>query len=553
MGTVWGTDREVYYPSLLAHIRLRFDESTQRLPAPVILSDGRMEPEPSTSKSRGLPLFVEGANDDLSRVINLVPLSASVQLPGFRQASTFNLTLDYADLPVDPWVVRAASVVIHLGTVSADLWARGQDGERAPDGRLLSMLDPYTAAGTPNPETLVMVGIVDEWSVTHSDAGSEISMSGRSLESILMDSPILPAQVSAVNLDQPIDAVVRNVLGFHPFGADIAAFVEVAPAERWPKGEIPRVAFEEVLPRPRRGRSGGAAENKGSGASNLSYWDLITRYCMLVGAVPYFAGQTLRIVPSRGLYDQATRAGVDPAVPTPFAGGVPRTLQGGKQLNIRRLTFGRDVATVTKHRKLGGVKARVVEVVSVDTGSSERGAQRLRKARWPVEDKASSVAPSGSSSQESVLRFPVPGIRSEERLREIARALFEEIMRGELGGDAETAHLSSLGGSNADPDLLRLRPGDAIQFTVDASGFGSTPPGVAALIREAGESFEAQVAALTKRFGDANTARLLVSALRGEVSQLQTVFYTQTVRIEWGGDGVRITFDFTNFIEATAT
>ena len=550
----------VYYPSVVVNFRLRFDESLQRIvPSETLEVDELVSTRLGisvVSKTDFVPLFMGGPQDAASHLLNIIPKTASIELPTSRQANKFALTLEFKDFPIDPRLISACSVMIHVGTVAPEDFADGMTLFADQSRRRSSILNPYDAAGNPNADTLAMVGTVDEWTVSHEAGVSMIDISGRGLSGILLDSPFPPELLGIIKVGRPIDEVVRQVLSLHPLGATIAPFIKVAPRTDWPNFTIPAPRVSDQAARVGRGASGTKPPRGGSkGAGSLNFWDVITRFCFLVGAIPRFKGQFLEIKPSRGLFDQALRAGIDPAVPTPFKNGAVRFVNG-KPIRVRRLVYGRNVEDLTLNRKLGGVKAQVVEVLSLDTSSKLRGKDRVISAIYPgpgdiVGNIRSQVASSGIASVKQTLKIPVNGITDPTRLKEIAKSVFEEIMRGEIGGSFKTKVLSSIGGNNADPDMLRLRPGDALEIGVDASGFGSRPPVVSELTDLTAASFEEAVAKVKARVGDGRLARVIVASTRGSITQLQSIFYTEVVKFDWDAStGIEISGDFKNYVEA---
>ena len=223
------------------------------------------------------------------------------------------------------------------------------------------------------------------------------------------------------------------------------------------------------------------------------------------------------------------------------------------------LQHGRDLARVSFKRKLGGkVKVPAVEVVAVDTSSTRRGLGAFLKARYPDDSEdaddrqTSDLAADGRSDKRQVLTIPVHGIRDSKRLRELARDLFEEIGRGEIGGSAETSELASFGGDNADPDLLRLQPGDTVQIQVDTSALSSVPPVMSELQHLSRVPDAEAIKLVAARLGGDpveadNLARILVGTLRGRIVQLQDVFRVNTVRLTYQSGVIKISFDYSNY------
>lgn len=553
-----------FVPACAVNITVRFDEALTLLavPNPSTIDTASIKRQPASVSPT--PLITKRGVKNSSHILNRIPKHCSVELPGYRQAGQFSCDFAFSDLPIDPRAVRAASVEIHMGTVSPELFARGVTA-RESNGSRLSYLRTRTSAGQPNLDTLRMVGLVDEWSINHSGTDSIVSFRGRDLRGILIDTPISTDPqgtthvLDAIDQGQPINEVVTQILRFCILFNDIT--VSVNPAE-WPGGTVPTLGGQGTVPRHRQGangtkKSGHASMN--SSSSELHFWDLITRYCYLVGAIPYFQGNQLLIRPSRSIFDQA-RGGIDPTIPTPFAGAEARGVdaQSGQvispSLRIRRLAYGRDVESMSFDRKYGGYqRPRVVRAVSIDSSSKRRGAARMVEGRWPQATESESarstrVAPGGAAAHEEILNIPVPGIRDSRRLQEVARAVYEEIGRGEMGGSVVTKNLASFGGDNADPDLVRLSPGDAIELMVDTRVLSSSPPLVSTFTNFARDNFEKVVADVRARIGDENLARVIVATARGQIQELQRYFRVSTVKLDWSQTGIKVSFDFQNYV-----
>lgn len=555
-----------FYPSCVVNLRLRFDETlhVQPEPSPVSTDDtaaGVSEggaPQPQ-------PLLVRAGEENVSYILNRIPMKASIELPGYRQAGQFTLDLAFRDLPIDPRTVRAAAVDIHLGAVAAANFRDGMTGQPV-DGWRPSVLRTTTDSGDPNLETLVMTGTVDEWSVDHGEDRSIVSLKGRDMRGILLDTPLtndprVAQQIlEELDLSQPIDTLIGSLLAYNPL---FGGFIVTTVPDEWPGGVVPAVGDPELVPRHRRGarggRSGGRATPPSSG-SNLNFWDLVVRFCYLVGAIPYFIGTELRIRPARSIYDQARAGG--PLNPTPFAGSNPRTIDAPSgapiepSLRYRRMVYGRDIQQLSFERKMNGAqRPHTVRAVCVDNDARIRGSGRTLEGRWPPEDATSArrqtVSPGENASAENIINVPVPGMVSADRLVEIARAVYEEIGRGEMGGSCTSKNLASFGGDNDDADLLRLKPGDAVDFQVDVRNLGARSPLVSSLTDHMRTGFDDQVRAITERLGDENIARVVVATTRGLVSELQSFFRVANVKFAWSETGVTTTFDFQNYVIAT--
>lgn len=577
-----------WYPSLVVDFTLRFDEALTVIPdVPLSTTtaaalDAALDPALTAQlnsvqrkRVRATPLILQRGDKNASHVVSRVPKSATVELPGYRQAGTFHLVLDYRELPIDPRTIRSAAVDVHLGTVKASSFGQGMARANA-DGSRESVMRTVAPSGF-NPGTLRLRGIIDDWEVEHGPEGSEVTISGRDLRGLLLDTPVgatdpKAAQFVVENLDlsRPVDDVVRQLLSYNPM---FSGFNPVVDPKEWEGGVIPAPGSAYAAPKHRLGATGqrkGALGTPPGGSGNASvgnvnFWDMIVRVCYLVGAIPYFVGPQLVIRPARGIYAQqaADEGGL---VPIPFKGGKPRERDAannlpiaGGPLRIRRLVYGRDVESVSFKRQLGGYqRPHTVRAVAVDANSEARGKDRQVEARWPPEDKAKArvdrVAPGGQTKTEEFTTIPVPGVRDPKQLLAIAKGLYEEIGRGELGGSVSTKNLASFGGDNNDPDLLRLGPGDAVELRSDTRGVRSSPPLVSTYTDAQRRSFESAVAETQQILGgDQNLARVIVATARGQVAELQTVFRVSSVHYSWAAaSGIKVDFDFENYVEVRA-
>lgn len=595
----------VYYPSLVVNLTLRFDEAFHVFDEPAISTamlatqivgpidiSQNLTPEPLlTQPGVGVPIFgdaITAQQRNMNTLLNRIPKSASIEMPGFRQASKFNLTFDYRDIPVDPRLLRSIAVSIYMGAVLPENFSDGMVRYNDQGGRA-SVLQPSES-------NLLMTGLVDTWSASHTDKGSEIQMEGRDHRGWLLDTIIDPALEKGLDLNRPIDDVVLQILRKHPQGKNINVVTYV---EDWlgddAQGplDLPSPGDPGKLTRSRLGANGKKPKANPPGSStSCSYWLLITQYCQLVGACPVFVRSDLVIRPFKSLWDQQ-HGGLTPELNTPFSGDSPRNVTTGEAsqettnpIRIREFVYGRDIQSLTYERKYStyGTPSTVL-CMSVDPGKG-RGNAKLVSAQWPTvvaqaekafalglinktelarvkadfaksnASKKGTVAPSGKAVSENVLRIPVPGVKDASRLQEIAQAIFEEVKRGEMGGVVQTKNLSSFGGSNADPDLMRLRPGDAVQILVDQRALSSKSPLVNIYSDLARMPIAEAAKELRKRVGLGQTmsediARVIVATARGSIVELQTFFRVKNVKYNWAaGNGINIAFDFQNYIEA---
>lgn len=622
-----------YYPACIVNLLIRFDEAFNadaRIEARVIdlQSPSKIGPtgaeinaslsnfdlstpseisNPTTSGSGKLPvgaqLFDANANQKGSSILGRIPLRASVELNNIRKPGTFNLTFDYKDLPIDPRLVRAVGVEIFMDTVAAEDFAAGiaagSTAQVAPSTKKLNGFVPFKAT----PGNLVLKGIVDEWSVSHGTSGSTATISGRDMTGVLMNTPVTPKmlQVMATQMNNTIDKVVRGLISSVGTWAGYIE-VDVAKPEEWPNKQIPYVANigkldpllfldeEDASNTGKKPRSRISVQNglprisAGAHQDKLNVWDLITRYCNVVAAVPYFTIEhdaasnsyksVLIIRPQWGLYDYySANPNLDSfpqsSAPSPFKNGKVRNVDGN-YFKVRKLSYGRNIEELTLERKYQGITARAVEVVSYNSSSTAKGPDRLlsaisglKKSYLEKAGVASQIAPldsspvagevpSGLSKQDEVLRVEVRGITDIKQLQTLADGLYEEIMRGETGGSVRTRTLASFGGNNEDPDLLRIRPRDPLELSVDIRTGGSLPTGTTnTVIGQAAKEVSALEKEIFERTKDRNLARAVAYSSRNAVAQLQNAFRVNSVSFDWDvNSGISISIDFHNYIVA---
>lgn len=574
------------------------------------------------------------AGDGFTVITGRVPITGNFVLPHPREAGTFNLTFDYREFPIDPRLLRAVAVEIHLGTVSAEDYARGMAGGTDTNGRPLSILRPNLDLKNPttneqevDPSTFLMFGTVDRWTVSHSDHSSIIQMEGRDIRAIFIDTkldfgklagsggdgeggggglasqsaalakridkiqktiaanPLLPentqlsvgvladlqtqkndidmqlaanpsaasATPKGLNTKQSIDKVVADIIRTMTSDENFKIYVHASPQD-WPNaagvrgqpdGIIPSPGDTEGLTRVRSKADGqspqatpGNAQGGGGAGDKANYWDLITNYCTLVGAIPYLLHNSLWIRPARSVFDVMD----DITSSTFFANGKPRVVNG-EIVNIRRFVWGRNLKALTFDRKFAGPTVPTVQCVSIDDRA--KGMQRLLIAQWPP--SGSDVA--NAKADNEVIKIRVGGVRSIQMLTDIAHDVYEEIGRGEMGGSAETENLSSYGGSNIDPDVCRMRPTEPVQFLVDARALTTTSPVTSELNDAARRSFEEEVAIVYQKLGDRDVARAIVASDRGAIVGLLDKYQVTRVAFDWSSaDGVKVMFDFQNYV-----
>lgn len=554
---------DTFYPSCLINLNMRFE---QKLKIQARQQNNTFNEE----------MLVTEQNNGVF-VMNRVPLKCNVHMQGHTQAATWSAVFDYREFPVDPRVIAAATAEIYIGTVSPDDFSTGmQRPERS--GLRRSILRTRNDDGTTNDANLVMVGVVDSWRVEHSDSGSEVHLEGRDMRGLLLDSPLVSSRdlfeyerprvqrrrkrssiLERLNTELNIWDLVTQIIREHEGLNNLPASERIrvrAFKEEWPNETILSPGKASHVPRHRRGASGQQGQASSAG-SNMNFWDLITRYCTLVGAIPTFVGRELHIRYAPTLYSMIS--GRNERVP--FSGGLARYDENGIW-TVRKMVYGRDIDSMKISRKYtGNAKPKTVRVVSVSQSTGGRGRDQMLESVWPPrtlrEARREGVTGTnrvvrdfvGGQESSEIATFSYYGIQDQEQLNTIARALYEQIGRNEISGEVSTAALTSFGGSNADPDLLRLRVGDPVQLLVDASRLTAAAPITSTLNRTLQLPFAEAVEQLTATapFTDTNLARAIVASANGNIMGVLSYFRVAGAEYDWSNETVSVKFDIQNY------
>jgi hypothetical protein len=552
----------VQYASCVVHFSILLENKAS------VRSEGAEES--GVPRSASLPsteplVLVPGA---VTQVMSVVPKKCNVEMNGHRQAAKYDIVVDWKNLPLDPRVVKSITAEVHMGLVKPMDFARGQathsgyNPSNAP-GALrsprLSVLNTRRPDGTPRTDTLVIRGIVDEWKTDYSNDSYEIHLQGRDLSGILMDSPLsgadpirlereqrrrAPAQqrvrpadntptararrrrltiFDVIDTRQQIGDLVRQILRVHSRMDDLRV---VTNAAEWPNGSIPSPTQGSRL----RRRAGGSG---GSGASNMTFWDLITRYCTLVGAVCKVVGTHLEIRPSNALFGAESIARI--------------------QDESIKVVYGRDVTKMDVARKYAGnSKPKIIRCVSTDQ-SAARGAGAVIEAVWPprnqreaTRERAKNFDVRGGSVDGEELLIQMAGIRDVNVLLSIAQGIYEEIGRNEIEAHVETGRLTTSTGALG--DIMRLRPGKSVELLVDTRRFQSGNLLTTTLSETAGLSLQAAARQLEPFVGSLDLARVMVASHRGVIMEQLRYFFCSKVKLSWSNDkGVGVDFDLQNY------
>ncbi len=241
-----------YYPACIVNLLIRFDESFNKAAnqQQIALAKDTAATAPTNQVLKQLPnggdLFNTQGNVAGSSVLGCVPLRGSIELNNIRKPSTFNLSFDYRDLPIDPRLVRSVGIEIFLDTMRGNSFAEAMfnltnNGQTAPDPSRMGGFVPFAATH----KNLVLKGVVDNWSVQHTSNGSIATLEGRDLVGVFLNTPVTAKLLSKFKPgDKDIVTLVRDLVGLVGTWTD-KIDVEGAAPERWPDGVVPKIATSD--------------------------------------------------------------------------------------------------------------------------------------------------------------------------------------------------------------------------------------------------------------------------------------------------------------------
>lgn len=462
-----------YYPGARCTFIIRFDDPKRKrfnrnpLTLPVtklkskypqvldiVEDNGRLVlvPKGSQTKPSSLrPAALAVGGDALTQVVGgIIPIRASLSLNGIRTASTLSLELAFADLPVEPRMVRGVGVDFYLGTVAADEFARGIAGETR-DVDVSGSTEPLNLIPTEYVDgfgrarsNLRFSGWVDDWEVSWSDGPQVVRLQCRDNGAILLDTEAPP--MLALDATIPLDRAFAKYLTVFPqfSGISVLFLPRDMQAPNY-KAASQKAAYKTPF--------GPPAITGGGKTTVLDYLSDIAAH---LGLVVRFDPTTATVIIQRPRTIYGDR------FPKRDEDVFARTTGNGRALPFRLFVWGRNVAEATMKRKFTVAGPTTIEVRSYSSTL-----KRYLVERYPVKkDRLERGLPGQLLPDEKIQQFFFPGIQDQPTLRAIAQGIYEQLGRNELEVFLRTRDLGSFGGSALDPDLLDCKPGDTVQFEV---------------------------------------------------------------------------------------
>jgi hypothetical protein len=542
-----------YYPSARVRLILRFEDygksgTPEPPPTPPQLRKGKKDkkgPLEVTEFDGALLLIAPGDNpnavgspqeqaislDNLTHVIDgIIPVTASWSQNGIRVADTLNFDINFAEFPIDPRAIRSVAVQFFLGTVSAEDFQRGIDGDLRTVNTAMRngvpynvIPDVYTDSNGKQRSNLRFEGWADHWR-TNWAGGPVVSFECTDNTRMLISQEHPPQLTLAI--DEPLDYAVANYLSNFPRMRGLS--VQMMPA-----GTPAPMLKESLTKNAYPPGVGPSAANGGDG--KLTTWDYLTDVVSSVGFSLRMVGTRLVIQRPRALYNR--RFPPRPEDPfqsrnVPMLGELPHRLMLYGQ-NVQEMEWSRDFAAYAP--------------INVEVRCYQPSRKKTLIARYP-EFKTKRLNP-GESADTKYIVHHLAGINEERVLRAVAQQIYETLGRNEIQVTVLTKNLASIGGSNTDPDLLDVQVGDAVDVLVHRGepeeGDANTQTTIQGELSKRPQEFLEQLgfptefaAAYAKVVSDGN---------------FLTTFRFKEIHIDWdANDGVRIDFDAVNYVEVRA-
>lgn len=380
-----------------------------------------------------------GAGDAFSVQFVTVPSELEIEDRGFREAAQLTATFPFADMPLDPRIIRECRVEGWLGTVNvADFGT--------PDNWHLKPVADFSKTCV-----LRFNGYIDLPEMEHDDTDSKIHIKARSFEAVLIDGKINPHapayRIQAGVAEETITSYVNRILAQYPptsgdAGGDPFRCVWYGDPTKEPKlgrktllrslqtarsrnqangaqpGQEPppQTEGEEVPP-----DEAGAGDSAPGGQSSMpgksvtpdgmSIWDLITQACELAGCMPLYqpslppfplatgqvtsvagivtpefkmvrAANYLILAPPQAFLEDITSS--RNATAGGSRDGFDRTFQdesGSWHTDIRFMVWGHNIKSMKMSRKMGRTRPTGVEVRAYNPDAS--ATLRVMSARFP--------------------------------------------------------------------------------------------------------------------------------------------------------------------------
>lgn len=413
--------------------------------------------------------FGSGTADEISenpyvRTQDVEPLDATVELNSPRKADTAKVTIHRSKLPVDPQIIRSATLQVFFGVCSSEEYADACGAVGGPG----IMLPDVVPEGRPfaGESNEVFRGFVDIWEVNMDESGGTIELTARDTTGFFLDAEIYENPLRGIPADMTIDKVIEAMIsgdglpppiskrGGLPGARGTAVVVETSR---------PVPALKDIKPPTwfTARKTAAKGKNKAPKMKDMKFWDFVTDLCVAAGLKAYTRQPRKPVnIPGLGYVLPASEIVITDA--TTYYAGITQVR--------RSFVFGLNCGALKTRRVLGGTPTPTIEVRSYDW---ESGKQIVGQYPPKSKKRTNKATPTGKGDKEEVVVYELDelsGPKAEERAAEAARHIFDQVARGEYEITIRTKAMSA-DPDNVEnelaPDLLYLRPSDEIRVLTD--------------------------------------------------------------------------------------
>lgn len=443
-------------------------------------------------------------NDDI--VFTVLAKQVTVNLNSYREADTFDMTIDYKNFPFDPRIIRSLGVSIFI-----------------EDKKKLFRTNNELNLLIPDEENLVFQGFADTDSIQLTEEERTVRLEGRDFTSLLIDQEYLgkPIQTS-----KPLDIVIRDLL-------DQLEATKPIKIQNLTLEDLPILANLSAD----KGKNAGAKNPRKS----RSYWDHIQNLVEKAGLIAFISLDTLVITKPRKLYDRS---------------------------KAKVFVYGANLIDLEFERKLGRQKGFNIRVVSLnfkekvvidakipeeatEEWSKDIGIKRERILLPSVDTQGKKLP----NKEAPFITFRIRDVATKNELVAIGEKIFEEIGRQQIEGKLTTKEMQVCDKDNNFFNSQLFRVGTPIEVSIDQGDLEGLPKLIQLLKasnqnKEGSGNIDAIKGKIKKFLIQRCYAPKVADAFAESLTKFDTPFFTKAVQFTVDQEsGWTMEIDFLNFID----
>ena len=468
-----------------------------------------------------------GGRDKPQVIPDIIPLSATVHLNSYKEADTWEVTFDARRFPFSPELINAGAIEIFLYQ-RQDLTVEPFHPPATPVPATIGLntfegitgIFDYALAeknkADEHKSQLVITGLIDSCTLSHTDSGGIVSMSGRDYTALLSERQWDPeksgkrGRIPDGDLEAVVQQLVDEAVNSDTIGRTLqVSFIdfEVAPLVKDVSKTITQKKVKIKSPPLSKSKS---KKPRGIAVkADSTYWDVIYKLCLGYGFICFVQGFDVIIAK-------------------------PHVLQANQESlwGYWRVAYGRNLESLEVERKLS---KQAVPQIRVTCWSKSRNA--TIEGRYPSDKENQKVTGVGTKKEE-FLTTSVTGIDDPVELVNIAHARHHAQARGEGTIKFTTPHLKDL----HEYDMLAMRSGDAVEIIWDAFN--------AEVMLNPNIGREQKVTELLSRGYSIDVASLVADQYE-KLDYFRQPFYVKNVVYNWESEsGISIEVEAQNFVNA---